>query len=626
MDDTPLPSPVKKPLADSRVSYTALPVRVDAGPDLDPSRLPDPSSGENTSSSVDDVLIVFDSGRQWRLWGRNGRRQEERLAEQTFSVQSDSSVMATSSLQDISEKTSQAHGVSKPCLPVLLGSGLGVALRLLLRFTAGPVAVVDKESEIQAVTGCRHFAEDPRVFWVDAPTAQEALDDLTRWQMDHGGLPLRPVVVPLYARLDPEYYKVVQTHLEASSRFDIWARASYPKCRQWPPRVLLLTSQYFLLGEVISAFQRLGVPHRLLEFTARETGRVEFVQELLTAILEFKPDCVLTINHLGVDREGVLMELLEKCRLPLASWFVDNPHLVLYVYRRLVSPWAAIFSWDADNVDSLRAMGFEHVHYLPLGTDIHRFRPSPNPYRCPETWLSRVSFVGNSMLAKVGARLKAGRFPRPLLLAYREVARSFGDSADESVQEHLRTAFPEIFLHFLALPATEDRLVFETAVTWEATRTYRNRCVREILPFDPLIAGDRYWKIALRDSPFAWNWHPELNYYADLPRFYPCSEINFNCTSMQMKGAVNQRVFDVPACGGFLITDQRRQMEALFEPGREVVAYAAPEEISDLVDFYLRHPQARARITQAARKRVIQEHTYDLRMTSLLKTMLAIYG
>lgn len=565
-----------------------------------------PGGSEVVSSTpLEDVLIVFESGRRWRLWGRDGGRREEELVKKPLDV-------------------------SDCGLPVLLGCGLGVALRELLRTTSGPVAVVDKEAAIQAVTGSRDLADDPRVFWVDAPTHQEALDALTRWQMDHGGLPLRPLLMPLYARLDPEHYKVTLAHLEASSRFDIWARANYPKCRDWPPRVLLLTSQYFLLGEVIGAFQRMDVPHRLLEFTPRETGRTEFVQDLLTAILEFKPDLVLTINHLGVDREGVLMELLEKCRLPLASWFVDNPHLVLYVYTKLVTPWTTIFTWDADNVDSLRAMGFEHVRYLPLGTDIHRFRPPSEPRNglesCSDSWRARVSFVGNSMLAKVAARLKAGRFPRPMLQAYREVARSFGDSGDGSVREHLRIAFPDIFQCFEALTSVEERLAFETAVTWEATRQYRNRCVQRILPFKPLIAGDKYWKIALRGRPEAWRWHPELSYYSDLPRFYPCSEINFNCTSMQMKGAVNQRVFDVPACGQFLITDRRRQMDELFEPGREVVAYSDPVEIPELVDFYLRRPRAREKIARAARERVLREHTYDLRMTSLLKTMLAIYG
>ena len=46
-----------------------------------------------------------------------------------------------------------------------------------------------------------------------------------------------------------------------------------------------------------------------------------------------------------------------------------------------------------------------------------------------------------------------------------------------------------------------------------------------------------------------------LNYYKDLPLLYNACKINFNATSLQMKEAVNQRVFDVPACGAFLLTD-----------------------------------------------------------------------
>ena len=93
-----------------------------------------------------------------------------------------------------------------------------------------------------------------------------------------------------------------------------------------------------------------------------------------------------------------------------------------------------------------------------------------------------------------------------------------------------------------------------------------------------------------------------------------------------MKGAVNQRVFDVPVCGGFLLTDHRRQMEDLFEPGREIVCYREPGEIQDLVRHYLARDDARRAVTEAARKRILAEHTYDLRLASLVRTMREIYG
>ncbi len=97
------------------------------------------------------------------------------------------------------------------------------------------------------------------------------------------------------------------------------------------------------------------------------------------------------------------------------------------------------------------------------------------------------------------------------------------------------------------------------------------------------------------------------------------SKVGFNCTSRQMKGAVNQRVFDVPACGGFVLTDYREQMEALFEPGTEIIAYNDISEISPLLEKWLADDVGRAKVTAAARKRIMAEHTYEHRLSALLE-------
>lgn len=176
-------------------------------------------------------------------------------------------------------------------------------------------------------------------------------------------------------RLDRAWYGSLRKHLEASRKFDFWGKARQPRFRDDMPRLLLITSRYFLVGEVAAACGRIGVRQRTLTLESDEISSEDFVKSLLREALEFRPDAVLTLNHLGVDREGVLTELLAKLELPLVSWFVDNPHLVLHLYRGLSSPWMAIFTWDRDNIDSLRKQGFSHVFHLPLGTDPTRFRP-----------------------------------------------------------------------------------------------------------------------------------------------------------------------------------------------------------------------------------------------------------
>ena len=384
------------------------------------------------------------------------------------------------------------------------------------------------------------------------------------------------------------------------------------------PRVLVLTSQYFLCGEVVAALKRLGVPHLFLSMEGKSAELDAFLSALGRAVTSFRPDFVLTVNHLGVDHEGVLVAILERLGLPLASWFVDNPRLVLPLYREPKTSRTAIFTWDADNLDDLREMGFSPVFYLPLAADPERFRVPRT--QCPEAWKADISFVGNSMTYKVGMRLKEARPPRSLALACRSLAAAFGASSERSVARFLEKEHPEHFASFMALPGVGRKLAFETYITWESTRQYRKGCLERILPFSPLIAGDKGWKVQFRGRS-GWRSLPELSYYEDLPLFYPRQKINFNCTSLQMKGAVNQRVFDVPMAGAFLLTDHRRQMEDLFEPGREVVCYHDPEEVPDLVARYLADTPARLKVALAARARVLAEHTYDRRMSQLLAAM-----
>ncbi|MDR2124129.1 MAG: glycosyltransferase [Desulfovibrio sp.] len=527
-------------------------------------------------------------------------------------------------------------GREETYLPVLIGAGSGVApaeiaARLESAFGSSfTLVVVDKEDDIMERSRVKErLARYPGVVWVGETDADASIRALTRMQTERDGRPFYPLLNPLYLRLDRDYYTQIHQACAAGVRVDFWRNARSARFASSETRILLLSSKYFLMGEILSACKRLGVPHRFLQVPEGEFGKNEFVERLLTAVVDFKPDFVFTINHLGVDREGILTGLLEKLRLPMASWFVDNPHLILSLFSRLANPWVTVFTWDADNVSTLGELGFEHVYYMPLGTDTERFRP-PRKTRqralkgLPAAWDRRLSFVGNSMVRKIFRRNERINFTGPLLDRYREVGDGFARSDERSVRVFLEKRHPELVPCFEALPGIAEQLGYETSITWEATRVYRLSCVRAVLPYSPLIAGDDGWFEELPEE--GWHYHHELSYYDDLPHFYPLAAINFNSTSKQMKGAVNQRVFDVPATGSFLLTDYREQVERLFEPGREIVCYRTPEEAGALAREYLARPEARRRTAAAARRRILHEHGYDHRLRTLMDTMRSIYG
>lgn len=548
-------------------------------------------------------LRLLVGGKTWHLWGRDGVAREQALA---------------ASLPERS-------------LPVLLGPSLGCCLELLAA-TGRPVAVVDREAAVWGVTNARErHRASPNVLWLDQDDPDAVLAELTRWQAaqadQRGVLPLVPLMAPTVRRIDPEYYARLEQQLLASAKADFWGQAAYPKFQNVSPRVLLLDRPYFLQTEIKDALTRLGVAWKSLPVPAVDRGSTQFVEDLLRLVLEFKPDFLLTVNHFGLDSEGRLAELLDRLNLPLASWFVDNPHLILSRYSGLARPGLVIFTWDADNVPSLKAEGYANVHYLPLATDATRFRPGLAPCRqdgpqCGQAnaWRAEVSFVGDSMRHAVADSLAACDGPAALLADYVPLAAEFGLAHQRSVQDFLEDRHPA---HAAALRALgpAQRLACESLLTWEATRQYRSRCVAGLAGFDAVVAGDPAGWAEVFGTNGPVRLLPRLDYYRDLPAFYPLSAVNLNCTSRQMKGAVNQRVFDVPACGAFLLTDDRAQLAELFEPGREVQVYGRPEDIPGLVEQCLRDAPARQRMVDLARHRILAEHTYEHRLTRLLGVM-----
>lgn len=495
---------------------------------------------------------------------------------------------------------------------VVLGLGLGYHLLALLPRLAPGQALVVVEPEPEVVSAALSALDltsilgRPQTYWVVEPEPGEAARQIR--QILGVRRPPRIFGHPASLRARPSYYEQL---LPLLTRPPSVPRRPSGLHRE-RLRVLVVNPDYFLIPEVLRAFRRLGHEVGLISFDKRREPGEEVLRRILAQLTEFRPDLLFTINHLGVDREGVLLQCLERLRVPLVSWFVDSPALILDLYAGGGRDLTFIFSWDPTYIPRVRALGFVHVHPLPLATDPEIFRPSGNggagEYRCP------VSFVGNSLTRPVAQKL--ARLPQDQ--EFREIFQQLTGAYRRRPHRDLATVLQAEGLSDHPRVATlrdTERVDLEAAMIWAATQEYRLECVRHLEAFQPVIYGDSGWRELV--GP-AFTLKPEVRYYDELPRVYAASEVNFNATSLQMKAAVNQRVFDVPAAGGFLLTDYREQLAEVLEPGHEVICYRQPEEIPELVSFYLRHPAERRRLAQAAYKRVLAEHTYRQRVQTML--------
>jgi spore maturation protein CgeB len=125
------------------------------------------------------------------------------------------------------------------------------------------------------------------------------------------------------------------------------------------------------------------------------------------------------------------------------------------------------------------------------------------------------------------------------------------------------------------------------------------------------VHGDPGWQALTAEAM------PDVHYERDAAAFYRSRTINLNSTSVQMPTAVNQRVFDVPAAGGFLLTDAQSDLRDLFDGESELATYDAPAHCAELVKQYQADQPARLAIAAAARRRIQAEHTYHHRLLTI---------
>lgn len=366
-----------------------------------------------------------------------------------------------------------------------------------------------------------------------------------------------------------------------------------------PLRVLCFDSGYHLQKECVDALRRLG--HHVEALNVRLDGAPLVVRGILSALVRYRPDMVLCINHLGFDDSGTVGGLLEELEVPVACWYVDSPFFVLQGEGMPAAKVTTVFSWERTLLPTLRSLGAQDVHYLPLGCDLNRFAQPPATLRYP------VSFVGNSMQVP-GKKWTRGLrgVQRDWAEAYRHRLRSSRSSlVEDALEKHHATPEAGVW----------DALA---AATYAATGVYRAELLRALVSAGSLhVFGDAFWSQVLRGATL----HPLVAYGAPLAQIYAQSAVNVNATSLQMPSAVNQRVFDVPASGGFLLTDAQDDVGEHFAVGSEAVTFGCAAELAELSGYYRARPQARATVVNRAQEKIARAHTYVHRVRQLVDTM-----
>ncbi|MDR1164329.1 MAG: glycosyltransferase [Deltaproteobacteria bacterium] len=279
------------------------------------------------------------------------------------------------------------------------------------------------------------------------------------------------------------------------------------------------------------------------------------LKEIELAAVKFNPHLLLALSQAPLDLPG-LKTLKERLPCPLAFWFVEDYER--FPYARDVAPAYDLFFHIQGPFMTpfARELGLNQAYYLPLAACPQSFYPLPNP---EEKYRSVLSFMG------------AGYPNRRALLS--ALAQNYWLPSGKASRD-----FKIFGSGWDGCPPVARSLLFESG---------RRVTLEETLQ---IFAGGQI----------------NLNIHSGMGQGFD-----------RKSAFVNPRTFEIALTGAFQISDARFLLPGLFTQD-ELARAENPEELPDLIEYYLRRPDERRAKALSARQRVLGEHLYSHRLRTLL--------
>jgi spore maturation protein CgeB len=154
--------------------------------------------------------------------------------------------------------------------------------------------------------------------------------------------------------------------------------------------------------------------------------------------------------------------------------------------------------------------------------------------------------------------------------------------------------------------------------TWE---TERAAMLAQLQEFDLRIWGD-YWHKASKLLGLNKAIQSQSVWCEGLSRVFQASKINLAFLRKANRDRHTTRTFEIPACGGFQLSERTDEVLGFFEEGKEIECFDSLEELKDKARYYLQHESQRQQIAAAGLARVQHSRYSD---TDHLQTILKYY-
>lgn len=413
-----------------------------------------------------------------------------------------------------------------------------------------------------------------------------------------------------------------------------WGKLLHSRTRTWVRHPALLElygdeweARAVPLGSPRVVLQEGGLYVGSLSHSLRRRGyavlRVDFkawsAEELEHSLASWGPSFIACINW----TEG-LEEFARRLGLEVLCWEID-PSTTAPRPVAIDTTHVHIFSYRRAQVSAWRRAGYAHVESMSLAADLEKRRPDAEyPVRDD----GPVTFVGSSLVDRVEPhRQRFLELHRRWCLETRRgdsegralaralVERQQVEGTPWQLDRELEAACPGFLTWSATVPPREDPAIL---LGEGPASHHRLELVASLAGHGIEVWGDVGWR---RLESRGVKYRGPAAHDECLTSIYRESAINIDIARRYQADIVPMRVFDVLACGGFLLVEHSEDLERLFDVGREVVSYRSAGELCELVGHFLDRPDERRRFAGLGRKAVIERFSFDSRVDRMLAAL-----
>lgn len=371
--------------------------------------------------------------------------------------------------------------------------------------------------------------------------------------------------------------------------------------------------------DIISGFQELG--NEVYEITAEITNK-DFLPEdgihlLEKELLSRSYDFIFSINFYPF-----ISEVCNIFQLRYICWSVDCPVLELYS-DSIKNQWNRIFLFDAAQYDTFAPRNQNCIFHLPLASNPNRWNAVIKNASAfdKERFTCDLSFVGS---------LYTEKCQYDNLTNVSDYVLGYLDGIIDAQQKIygcflLEELLPDILVnefrtHFPGFYIPPEKSIRDDRATIAQLYLSSKISSNERIQLMKLL-GNRYPVNLYTGSDtngLPVNNCGRVKTLTEMPLVFHFSKINLNITAKAIRTGLPLRIYDVLACGGFLITNYQTELSDYFIPGADLECYTSEDDLFTKVEYYLSHEKDRLEIAHNGLQKIIKYHNYPERLLQML--------